>query len=78
MDTPEKAEFAEREVVAPSTHHQGHHGHHGHQRSSMAAEIEKIDAIALAPETTLESFAHLDQKKILRKVWMGVCDGCLL
>ena len=32
------------------------------------AEIAHIDALATAPETTLESFAHLDEKKILRKV----------
>ncbi|CAJ2501270.1 Uu.00g041230.m01.CDS01 [Anthostomella pinea] len=31
-------------------------------------EIGRIDALATAPGTTLESFAHLDQKKILRKV----------
>ncbi|KAB5511617.1 major facilitator superfamily transporter [Coniochaeta sp. 2T2.1] len=30
--------------------------------------IQRIDSIALAPETTIESFAHLDQKKILRKM----------
>lgn len=27
----------------------------------------KTDGVA--PEVTLESFAHLDEKKILRKVW---------
>lgn len=32
------------------------------------AEVAHIDALATAPETTLESFAHLDEKKILRKV----------
>lgn len=32
------------------------------------AEIAHIDAIATAPDTTLDSFAHLDEKKILRKV----------
>ncbi|KAI8635436.1 MFS general substrate transporter [Xylariaceae sp. FL1651] len=30
--------------------------------------INHIDAIAMAPGTTIESFAHLDQKKILRKM----------
>jgi hypothetical protein len=61
MDTPEKAEYAEKEV-APSS------SHHAHRRGSRVGEIERIDAIALAPETTMESFAHLDEKKILRKV----------
>ena len=35
---------------------------------NRGAEIAHIDALAMAPETTLESFAHLDEKKILRKV----------
>lgn len=61
MDAPEKVEFSEKEVVREPQHH-------GHHRSSRVGEIERIDAIALAPETTMESFAHLDQKKILRKV----------
>lgn len=30
--------------------------------------INRIDAVVTAPETTLESFADLDEKKILRKV----------
>lgn len=61
MDTSEKAELSEREVAG--TVHP-----HGGRRSSRVGEIERIDAIALAPETTMESFAHLDHKKILRKV----------
>ena len=36
--------------------------------NNRRAEIAHIDAMATAPETTLESFAHLDEKKILRKV----------
>ncbi|KAI1335590.1 major facilitator superfamily domain-containing protein [Xylariaceae sp. FL0016] len=38
--------------------------------STEQNEISRIDAIALAPETTLDSFAHLDEKKILRKMDM--------
>ena len=61
MDIPEKAEMADKEVVG--------HGHHsGKRHTGHQDEIERIDSIALAPETTLESFAHLDEKKILRKV----------
>ena len=31
-------------------------------------EIAHIDALATAANTTLESFSHLDEKKVLRKV----------
>ena len=41
---------------------------HGHHEHGLRAEVEHIDALATAPGTTLESFAHLDEKKILRKV----------
>lgn len=37
---------------------------------SRNQEIEKIDAIALSHGTTMASFAHLDEKKILRKMDM--------
>ncbi|KAI0160235.1 MFS general substrate transporter [Xylariaceae sp. FL1272] len=33
-------------------------------------EVGRIDALATAPDTTLQSFAHLDEKKILRKMDM--------
>lgn len=42
-----------------------------HQRplhSKVSAEMERIDAIVLSDTTTAESFKHLDEKKILRKV----------
>lgn len=45
----------------------GRNQQHGHLNKTEE-EIERIDAIALAQNTTLESFAHLDEKKILRKV----------
>ena len=35
---------------------------------SKAEEIAHIDKLATAPGVTLESFAHLDEKKILRKM----------
>lgn len=34
-------------------------------------QVDRIDAMATAPGTTLESFSHLDEKKILRKVCSG-------
>jgi hypothetical protein len=57
----EKPEIAEKEVA-------GNGKHHGKEHSAREGEIERIDALALAPETTLASFAHLDEKKILRKM----------
>ncbi|KAH9995345.1 major facilitator superfamily domain-containing protein [Xylariaceae sp. FL0662B] len=49
-------------VKAIVDHSEGRHDH------GEREEIERIDAWATAPETTLESFAHLDEKKILRKM----------
>jgi hypothetical protein len=37
-------------------------------RGSEKEEMERIDALATAPETTPAKFAHLDEKKILRKM----------
>lgn len=37
---------------------------HGH----IKGQVGRIGAMATAPGTTLESFSHLDEKKILRKV----------
>ncbi|RYP36432.1 hypothetical protein DL767_003395 [Monosporascus sp. MG133] len=39
-----------------------------HAEHGLREEIEKVDAVATAPETTFESFAHLDEKRILRKM----------
>ena len=51
---------------------------HGHHEHGLREELDRIDALATAPGTTFESFAHLDEKKILRKVrghfdWMNPC-----
>lgn len=62
METHEKPEIAEKEVAGKTNKH------HGRGQTRRQSEIERIDAMALAPETTMESFAHLDEKKILRKV----------
>lgn len=61
----EKAEvahddFGEAKISGPRYHHHGH--------AKTEEEISRIDALALAQGTTMESFKHLDQKKILRKV----------
>jgi len=50
----EKAHVLEAET-APN---RGHNG----------GQVGRIDAMATAPGVTLESFSHLDEKKILRKV----------
>lgn len=68
----DKAEVRQHEFGAdnisdvPAAHHDPHHRHAHH--SKVSKEIERIDAIALAENTTLESFRHLDENKILRKV----------
>jgi hypothetical protein len=47
--------------LAETVHHARHHLHNKDE-----GEIGRIDA--LAENTPMESFAHLDEKKILRKV----------
>lgn len=42
------------------------HSRHGHSRGKD--EIDRIDALATAEGTTLDSFRHLDEKAILRKM----------
>ncbi|KAM0807776.1 hypothetical protein AB5N19_08116 [Seiridium cardinale] len=57
--SPEKVEIAEKENAS-----------HGRRRgsSTVEEEIGRIDAMAEAPGVSVESFAHLDEKKILRKM----------
>lgn len=50
----EKAEVVETERAPNGAHGRG--------------QVDRIDAMATAPGTTLDSFSHLDEKKILRKV----------
>ncbi|KAK8136599.1 major facilitator superfamily transporter [Apiospora sp. TS-2023a] len=57
----EKPELSELEV---SHHERSQNG------PNKVAEKDRIDAIAAAPGTTMASFAHLDEKKILRKMDM--------
>ncbi|KAI4867807.1 MFS general substrate transporter [Hypoxylon rubiginosum] len=45
-------------------------GHHEFSGEKLREETARIDAFATAPGTTLESFADLDEKKILRKMDM--------
>lgn len=41
---------------------------HNHAKGKKAEEIARIDALATAPGVTMASFAHLDEKAILRKM----------
>lgn len=36
--------------------------------NGINTQINKIDFMATAPGTTLDSFSHIDEKKVLRKV----------
>jgi hypothetical protein len=47
-------------------HHNAHDG--SRTNSTKAAEVARIDALATAPGVSAASFAHLDEKKILRKM----------
>ncbi|OTA93843.1 hypothetical protein M434DRAFT_72315 [Hypoxylon sp. CO27-5] len=42
--------------------------HEYYEEKASHNEVDHIDAVITAPETTLESFADLDEKKILRKM----------
>ncbi|KAF2014647.1 MFS general substrate transporter [Aaosphaeria arxii CBS 175.79] len=73
MEKPEVVKSDSSSNDAPRNHSITSHRsinsirHHGKQ-SKRAAEVERIDAMATAPGVTMESFAHLDEKKILRKM----------
>lgn len=41
---------------------------HGHVGSKRQQEIDRITALAIGPGVTMANFAHLDEKKILRKM----------
>lgn len=57
-------EFVGDEKTGGSPEYPRHRGH----PNRTEEEIERVDAIALAQGTTVESFRGLDEKKILRKV----------
>ncbi|ETS75144.1 hypothetical protein PFICI_13628 [Pestalotiopsis fici W106-1] len=70
MASIEKAEASEIDRVSDGDGgHRRSHGH-DHARLSEREEIGRIDAMADAPGVSMESFAHLDEKKILRKMDM--------
>lgn len=63
MDKPEKLN-----AEAASTHH----AEHSLGRFAEGGEKGRIDAMAEAPDVSMATFAHLDEKKILRKVCMDI------
>jgi MFS family permease len=64
---PTKTEVVKLETAQqPEADHTMNHGYYAHLK--VDEEKERIDAISTAQRTTLESFAHLDKKKILRKM----------
>ncbi|KAK6209132.1 hypothetical protein LQW54_006586 [Pestalotiopsis sp. IQ-011] len=69
MSIAEKAEASEVDRISDVDAHRRSHGH-DHEGLTEREEIGRIDAMADAPGVTMESFAHLDEKKILRKMDM--------
>lgn len=69
MSVIEKAEASEVDRISDVDAHRRSHGH-DHDGLTEREEIGRIDAMADAPGVTMESFAHLDEKKILRKMDM--------
>ena len=61
----EKEQLGQLEEGQNGYHHHKHGHHHG---PSVEEETRRIDAIPLAQGTTLASFSHLNEKKILRKM----------
>lgn len=61
-DSPRSGSLLETDTAIHTTDH--HHGKH----HSKAEEVARIDALATAPGVSMSSFAHLDEKKILRKM----------
>ncbi|KAK7698164.1 hypothetical protein SLS64_012839 [Diaporthe eres] len=62
----EKADVAQNEFGIGSVSALPPHSRHGHSRGKD--EIDRIDALATAEGTTLDSFKHLDEKAILHKM----------
>lgn len=69
MSVTEKAEASEVDRISDLDAQRRSHGH-DHEGLTEREEIGRIDAMADAPGVTMESFAHLDEKKILRKMDM--------
>ena len=55
--------FDEKSAAAQDDRHAS-----GSRRGSTAEQIAAIDAMASAPGVTRQSFAHIDEKKLLRRM----------
>ena len=61
-DSPEDDTFSRKASLSHSAHHDAK------RSTKQMEEIARIDALATGTGVTLASFAHLDEKKILRKM----------
>ncbi|KAF2461118.1 major facilitator superfamily domain-containing protein [Lineolata rhizophorae] len=68
MDGEKKAESPESSSIQEPTH--VHLENAGKRHKSKSEQIHDVDAMATAPGTTMASFAHIDEKKVLRKMDM--------
>lgn len=59
-----ESKFTEGASPAPSTEKEALNHHH----ASKVTQIDNIQALATSPNTTAATFAHLDEKAILRKM----------
>lgn len=66
MPSTDKPDVSETEDGHGHNHGHGH-GHDNADHITRKEMKEQIDAAATAEGLTLESFSHLDEKKILRK-----------
>jgi MFS family permease len=65
MEKPETAKTESPSSLLSSTVNAGQDRHN---KLSRKEQVAQIDALVTAPGVTLASFAHLDEKKILRKM----------
>ena len=66
MEKPEVVKSDSQDSFSSPSQAPSHTAHNG--TGSKSAEMAHIDTLATAPGVTMASFAHLDEKKILRKM----------
>ncbi|CAI6340898.1 unnamed protein product [Periconia digitata] len=68
MEKPETAHYEDSPRSASPQAARTEHLHHEKPSGAQSEQIARIDALATAPGVTRATFAHLDEKKILRKM----------